>query len=212
MVMLGREVHQPVDLVIGVPDMDPAPPDHDDYVADLHARMKSIFEMVRATLKKSAERQKRDYDTRIAINNYSCGDLVYMLDTTKTIGLSPKLKSDVWKGPCIITRKISDLLFEIKLGQKKRLKVLHHDRLKPYASQEVPDWAKQLQLKVQNLATPAEEIVQLPEPAASSTSGINMKKQNQAPPLPTVELPSPHNSTALRRSSRKRAVPNKLDL
>ena len=52
MVMLGREVHQPVDLVIGVPDVDPPPPDHDDYVADLHARMKSVFEMVRATLKK----------------------------------------------------------------------------------------------------------------------------------------------------------------
>ena len=121
MVMLGREVRQPVDLVIGVPDVNPAPLDHVDYVADLHARMKSIFEMVRATLKKSAERQKRDYDTRIAIDNYSHGDLVYMLDTTKTIGLSPKLKSDVWKGPCVITRKISDLLFEIKPGQKKRL-------------------------------------------------------------------------------------------
>ena len=117
--MLGREVHQPVDLVIGVPDVDPAPTDHHGYVADLHARLKSIFEMVRATLKKLAERKKRDYDTRIAINNYSCGDLVYMLDTTKTIGLSPKLKSDVWKGPCIITRKISDCYLKSSLARRR---------------------------------------------------------------------------------------------
>ncbi len=53
-------------------------------------------------------RERRDYDTCISINNYKVGDLVYALHSTKMVGKSYKLKSDRWKGPLVIVRKISD--------------------------------------------------------------------------------------------------------
>ncbi len=70
-----------------------------DYVVNLNERMTKIYQFVRQHLKSNAERQKRDYDTRIAVNNYSVGDTVYVLDSTRTVGKSPKLKSELYKRP-----------------------------------------------------------------------------------------------------------------
>ena len=115
-------------------------PSECEYVANLREKMTTIFDLVRSQLQATMERQKRDNDTRISMRNYSVGDMVYCLDSTRKVGKSPKLKSSVWKGPCLITRKISDLLFELKTGPNSRLKVIHHDRIKPYVAEETPSW------------------------------------------------------------------------
>ena len=73
---------------------------------------------------------KKDSDSRLS--SKTIGDLVYYHDSTRSVGKSPKLKSDVWKGPCVITRKFSDLLFEIKSHSIGKSKILNFDRLKPY--------------------------------------------------------------------------------
>ena len=107
--------------------------------------MESVHHLVREHLYKTAERRKKDHDPRVSQRTYKIGDLVYMRDTTRTPGLSPKLKQAKWIGPCIILRTLSDLLFEVRLKQRGKTKVLHHDRLKPYLSNEVPNWMKELQ-------------------------------------------------------------------
>ena len=71
--------------------------------------MSEIQVYVRKHLEIAAERQKRDYDTRISFNTYSVGDLVYYMDSRWKIGLSPKLRSQPWKGPFVISKKFSDL-------------------------------------------------------------------------------------------------------
>ena len=75
--------------------------------------MSEIQVYVRKHLGVAAEIQKSDYDPRILSNTYSVGDLVYHLDSSQKIGLSPKLSSQPWKGPFVISKKFSVLLFEI---------------------------------------------------------------------------------------------------
>ena len=53
------------------------------------------------------------------------------------IGISPKLQL-VWKGPYIIFKVISPILFEV--ADKKESFVLHHNRLKPCEDRSVPLW------------------------------------------------------------------------
>ena len=43
-------------------------------------------------------------------------------------------------GRGIQQRKISDLLFEIKIAQNAKARIAHHDRLKLYCGKFVPDW------------------------------------------------------------------------
>lgn len=99
-------------------------------------------------MEKAGNRQKRDFDARIAQHNYEVGDLVYFFDGTKQKGKSPKLNPKKWIGPCVITKKHSDLVFEICLKQKGRRRILHHNRLKSYESDEVPAWMRRLQSKM----------------------------------------------------------------
>ena len=88
----------------------------------------------------AAERQKRDYDSRISSNIYSVGDLVYYLDSSQKIGFSLMLRSQPWKGPFVASKKFRDLLFEIMGQQKSNVRVVNHDRLKPYHSNLILDW------------------------------------------------------------------------
>ncbi len=144
MLMLGREINAPMDLMYGPifhePEVDPCQPNESEYVANHTDRMQRIYKLVRENLAKTGERQKKDYDARLSQNTYSVGDLVYHLDSTKQKGKSPKLNPHKWIGPCIITKKYSDLLFEICVKQRGRRRLLHHNRLKPYHSEEIPQW------------------------------------------------------------------------
>ena len=60
------------------------------------------------------------------------------MDKSKVVGRSKKIDPDIWKGPFKIIRKISDLLFELKGKPGTKVKIVHHDRLKPYVSRQTP--------------------------------------------------------------------------
>ena len=147
LLMLGREVYAPIDLIFG-DVLDPkseASVDECDYVIELRERLTRIYALTREHLEKAGVRQKRDYDARLSQNNYQVGDLVYYFDSTRQKGKSTKLNPKKWIGPCVVTCKFSDLLFEICVKQKGKRKILHHNRLKPFTSDEIPDWVKKMQ-------------------------------------------------------------------
>ncbi len=54
----------------------------------------------------------------------------------------------------VVVRKISDLLFEVKGAPKAKTKILHHDRLKLFCGQSIPQWVMSIQrdLKVGSFA------------------------------------------------------------
>ena len=54
-------------------------------------------------------------------------------------GISPKMIKD-WKGPYIITEKFGDVLYKIQLSPRRKPKVVHYDKLKPYLGENKPLW------------------------------------------------------------------------
>ncbi len=150
--MLGREVNLPIQVALGANP----PADHEcycEYVEELRETMMAVHALAREHLQKNTERQKRDYDTRACTTIYKIGDLVYYVDETKTIGKSPKLQQK-WIGPCVVVRKLSDLVYELKPGPKAKCKRRHHDKLKPYLSDQIPGWVQQTQQKLSTAALP----------------------------------------------------------
>jgi len=76
MMMFGREVNMPADVVYPMPSKE-ASTDVHEYVHELRKKMESCFQLTRQHLQAAATRQKRDYDSRIFENKYTIGDLVY---------------------------------------------------------------------------------------------------------------------------------------
>ena len=144
--MLGREVNTPLEVTLGLRQNE-TPNNVNEYVVKMREQMNEACELAREQIGKTAERQKRDYDARLCHNSFEVGDLVYCRDTTRKKGLSPKLNPDKWQGPYVVVRKLSDLLFEIKQN-KSQSKVVHHDRIKSYSSEVLPDWVPKMQEKV----------------------------------------------------------------
>ncbi|VDI71161.1 COMPASS component SPP1 [Mytilus galloprovincialis] len=106
MLMLGREVNQPVDLLYSVPGAK-TDESQDEYVMRLRDAITSAHEIARNTLKTTQNTMKRDYDVRILEREYKIGDLVYVLDTAKIKGRAKKLDPP-WKGPGLCQHRLQD--------------------------------------------------------------------------------------------------------
>ena len=111
-IMLGREVLQPVDIMLGTIQHKFKSVSTNEWVDDLVERMSKVHHQVREKLKSVQAYQKRTYDLKLNENIYQAGDLVYQLEKTSKRGLSPKLQP-VWKGPFLVLQA-KHPLYEIK--------------------------------------------------------------------------------------------------
>lgn len=136
MMMLGREVRLPVDLLFPVPETE-MPVNTAEYVVQLRARLEKCYDFARQYLQRASERQKHDYDTRLREQRYQPGDLVYRHNPN-----SKKLETP-WLGPQVVTKKLSDVVYRVV--NRKKSTVIHHDQLKPYPCAFVPGWARKIQ-------------------------------------------------------------------
>jgi transposase InsO family protein len=137
MMMLGREVTLPVDLLAQFPkesNAEPAP-----YVQQLQEQLRDVHECARNKLGVALQERKRTYDQKVLEDVYDLGDLVYLLNGTSKKGTTRKLQP-VYLGPFSIVRKISDALYVIT-GIRRHHQVVHHDRLRRYADRNIPFWA-----------------------------------------------------------------------
>ena len=139
MMMLGREVDLPVDLIYPGPSSE-SPKSCDEYVLDLQNRMLKVHELARSSLIEAGQKQKRLYDRKISQYSYSKNDAVWLRVYVKPRGLSKKLQLR-WEGPFKIIQKISDLVFKIQKNKKASCKIVHFNRLKPYTG-KVSSWYK----------------------------------------------------------------------
>lgn len=105
MMMYGREVNMPADLVFQPPASDTTT-DEAEYVCKLKEAIIRAHEIARQKLKTSHSFMKRDYDVRIRQVEYKPGDLVYILNMANRKGKSKKLESP-WKGPGVVLAKIT---------------------------------------------------------------------------------------------------------
>ena len=183
LLFFGREVNLPIHFLVGLPaQARPEFRSYTDYVQHLNDKFCQIYELVRKHLKTNAKRQKRDYDSRIVFHSYSLGDIVYLLDSSKVIGKSPKLKREVWKGPFVVVRKINDILYQIKGHPKTKCKIVHHDRIRRFKCNSIPQWVLSLQQDVNSGNTFIDNTVtkeMRKRKQKSSKSVKNNKKINQ---------------------------------
>ena len=146
--MLGREVLEPIDLMLGTVDQHLRQETPVEYVKKLEERLKRVHKQARDTLLSAQRRQKKDYDLKVLERKYNVGDLVYLINSSSKVGQSNKLKP-IWNGPYLVIKVISPVLFRIK-GRKREV-VVHHDRLKPCMDRSIPMWMRRLRHRVLDL-------------------------------------------------------------
>ncbi|XP_063435537.1 protein NYNRIN-like [Mytilus trossulus] len=130
--MLGREVNIPLNLMFR--SHENRTENNEDYISTIKSHFQNVYDIARENLKRYAERQKRDHDTRLTDNRYELGALIYKFDQT----VNKKFRSP-WIGPFVITKILSPVVYEIR--GEFRTEVVHHDRLKP-CNENMPIWAK----------------------------------------------------------------------
>lgn len=99
-------------------------------------------------------RQKQIYYLQFDNHTYDVGDLVYMTDSSTKIGQSKKLQKP-WIGLFVVTGKLSPVLYRIKNRRKER--VVHHDRLKRCSKRDTPIWLIRLRHTVMTDVTHSEQ-------------------------------------------------------
>ena len=83
MLMLGREVIQPIDLMLGIPIQTPQDPP--TWVANLTSNLSKIHKLAREKISETQLRQKRDYDLMVFQRSFKRGDIVYLRDSSTQI-------------------------------------------------------------------------------------------------------------------------------
>ena len=137
MMMLGREVVLPVDLTTEPQSTDLE--EASSYAGQLRGILRETHAQAREILRESGDRQKRNYDRHQFGTPYSEGQFVWYFNATRTKGLSPKLQKK-WKGPYLITKKLSDVTYRIQESSRGKPKIVHSDKLKPYTGEEREPW------------------------------------------------------------------------
>ena len=140
MLMLGREVEMPIDVLIGRPK-DEAEVDVAEYVMQLQKDFEQAHQSARHNNRKATLRQKKNYDHRTQSKTFQQGDAVWLYDASRKKGVCPKFQCP-WKGPFQVRRCLSDVTYEIQMSPWRKLKIVHVDRLKKYEGNQKLDWVK----------------------------------------------------------------------
>ncbi|WAR06970.1 NYNRI-like protein [Mya arenaria] len=112
-----------------------------EYVSALHNELETIHKMAQTTLRVKAQYRKRHYDLTAKRRAFIKGDAVWLFDKQKRVGVCSKL-SPQWKGPCLVTGKIDDLVYFVKTSQRSMARPFHIDRLRLYRGSHKPAWLK----------------------------------------------------------------------
>ena len=136
LVMLGREISLPIDIIYPSAHR----PKHytctTEYVEWLKQTMQGCFEEVRTHLSVSASRQKNYYDKRSKPRSFKQGDWVLRFYPP---GLSRSKLNPQYIGPYLVVKQLGEVTYQIQEGPQKQPVAIHVDHLKRYESDNPPD-------------------------------------------------------------------------
>ena len=128
----GDEMLMPLDIMTeNIPERNGSEVNPSQYVTDLGAKMKAMYELVRENLQEASCRQKKQYDCRVKEHNFSVRNLVWRNQWQSPPGIKPSIRRH-WTGPWMVIGKLCDVLFRIKHSANSPSVVIHGDNLKPY--------------------------------------------------------------------------------
>lgn len=135
MMLFGREITEPMDLVAGLPPNDTSTSSQPDYVLKLREQLELSHQLAREALGKASERAKTQYDKNICQTQYPVGAVVWHL-VKGTIRVRHKVRKFLpsYEGPYFIVGQLDDLVYQIQKGPRAKIKVVHHDKLKLFHS------------------------------------------------------------------------------
>ncbi|CAC5378546.1 unnamed protein product [Mytilus coruscus] len=131
LLMLGREISLPIDVMTGNSICTPELNCPNIYIEWVRESMQRSFDFAHGNLQSSFCRQKRYYDTKLKSRDYKVDSLVfrwYPPEANQKLGLG-------WIGPYKVIRKISDITYEIERCADNKRKIVHVDHLKPVVLQ-----------------------------------------------------------------------------
>ncbi|UYV74973.1 hypothetical protein LAZ67_12001943 [Cordylochernes scorpioides] len=131
----GREAETPLDVLF--PKLLPK---DDDFIQTLGARAEEARKLARIHSMRSQDSNKQRYDAHHRNILYQPGDLVWIFIPVRKVGYSEKQMRRYF-GPYKVTRKISDVTYEVKTfgnqqGRRKTKDLVHICRMKPYLNPE----------------------------------------------------------------------------
>ena len=131
--MFGAEMQIPLDLMLGTGDEKTA--EKTNYVADLRDKIESTHRQVRESIKLAQKRQRVNYDCRMKDASFKEGDEVLLRNHHVKPGEVSKFHQP-WKGPYLVTQKISEVNYRIVDRGKRngKAKVVHLNNIKPFHS------------------------------------------------------------------------------
>ena len=131
LLLLGRELRTPAELVFGRPPDAPAVPAGPEYARKLQDRLDSAHSFAREQLQEAAVKQKRYYDVKSRGRDFASDELVWVYNPLRKKGRSPKLDSK-WVGPCKVLERLGEVVYRVQMPPRGRKVALHRDRLAPY--------------------------------------------------------------------------------
>ena len=133
MMMSGREVNLPLDVLYGMPQREQG---ISDYVQQLHENLEMITKLVRILAKLLSSRSETTIFKFTPNCLYVPGDLGYWQNPPG------KKLEHLWIGPLVGTKEYNASLYQVT--NRKKSCMLHHDLLRPYIASLVPNWAQAL--------------------------------------------------------------------
>jgi len=146
----GREITLPLQAFTSRPAAFSDEQHVEDYVFDLQDQLKACHEIARKNIKAAATYQKRHYDVGSKRKSYATGQLVWLHDPTRKVGICTKLKNK-WKGPYLISRRVDDLVYMVKQTACGKAKAYHVDRIQPYKGTKLPRWIQREKMEICNV-------------------------------------------------------------
>ena len=128
MLMFGREVSTPLDLVYELPNLSKPIPSN-QWVWELRDRIERAHALVRQYTQQAMHRQKRNRDSRTSFETFKTGDQEFVHFPVKKVGTSAKL-TPFWRGPFKVTGKLSEVLYKVNCGRNNAEQIIHCDRVK----------------------------------------------------------------------------------
>ncbi|KAK2577752.1 hypothetical protein KPH14_011855, partial [Odynerus spinipes] len=130
MVLMGRDLRLPVDLVRG---KEPERKEESQYVEETKGRIEKIHRFVRRRMKMCSARMKTWYDASSKPVSFEPGQEVWLYNPRRVKGKCPKLQTD-WEGPYIVRDRLNELIYRIVRSLKSKPRVVHVNRLAGFES------------------------------------------------------------------------------
>ena len=208
LLMLGREIRTPAEMMMGKPPDTPVDPPGPEYARKLQDRLESAHKFARGQLQSAGARQKRNYDVHTRGRHFEADELVWMYNPQRKKGRCPKLDSK-WMGPCRVLERLSEVVYRIQLPLGGRKVALHRDRLAPYRGVATP---LRLETGAQGVRDTVQSSPQFPSDVPCSLSSSPQSGSFPLFPVPAPDstLAGPPSAAGPPRLQRNRRPPDRL--